>query len=579
MGKILKHKIDKLYYVFGDDGKLIIRTEDWKTALRSYNNGAAVEEEEEDQKLTKEQRKAKKAAEKLKKAQEKAEAKKEREKEKELERQQKDAEKKEKQSAKEALKQEKKEAKEAEKQQKEIEKQEKKEAKEAEKQQKAIEKQEIKEAKKEILNTEENSKVKLYSPEESNSGKWVVIDHYGESHEYTNEATAKRVYKKYQAKEKTDRKKYFTKDTLKEALKEGGMEQLKAITIDPGQAFLNGQKTNVQTADETLESQLTLSTINLNDFVDYTPSSGKSTISTLTNGLGNISTNDLLSITNDGGAGLLSKTITQATTNVMSLSGVQSLTNLAAGGLGAYGMGKELVGSLINSPEVILTLSQAIITKSIEVVTKEVTQMTTEYLMKHAQYALSFPMKITSYAMSYFNENKMSATDALKSLLQSSEGRSDEKAEKNSKKLQSEFMAKISAKSKNFINKMNKYVDKGTSYISMVTSYIENGPEWVTEQVDKQIGFLLDGVQKTIDKQWEKDKEAYDSNARALGAKAGAKMVKTYNAAIQKAQKKAQEKIKKTKVKVQAKLIATTAKAASKLGSMLGMYIPVPDMV
>ena len=38
-------------------------------------------------------------------------------------------------------------------------------------------------------------------------------------------------------------------------------------------------------------------------------------------------------------------------------------------------------------------------------------------------------------------------------------------------------------------------------------------------------------------------------------------------------------KIEKNKKKATIKLSVTKAKAASKLGSILGMYIPVPDMV
>ena len=122
---------------------------------------------------------------------------------------------------------------------------------------------------------------------------------------------------------------------------------------------------------------------------------------------------------------------------------------------------------------------------------------------------------------------------------------------------------------------MNGFVETGTSYIGMVMSYIQNGPEWVINEVDKQIGELVDGAQKEIDKQWEKDKSAYDTKAKLLGDKLGAEMVTKYNNALMAAQKKAKEKLDKQKKKATNQLTALKAKAASQLGALLGTYIPL----
>jgi F0F1-type ATP synthase membrane subunit b/b' len=109
----------------------------------------------------------------------------------------------------------------------------------------------------------------------------------------------------------------------------------------------------------------------------------------------------------------------------------------------------------------------------------------------------------------------------------------------------------------------------------MVTSYIENGPEWVTNQLDKQIKSLLEDVNSAIDKQWQKDKEVYDSKAQSLGEKLGQEMTEKYNDALQKAQKKGIEKINKTKTKASLKLCSSKAKAASLIASKTGIYIPI----
>ena len=40
--------------------------------------------------------------------------------------------------------------------------------------------------------------------------------------------------------------KYFSEETLKEAVGDSGMQQLEAVAINPGEAFLNGQNYNIR---------------------------------------------------------------------------------------------------------------------------------------------------------------------------------------------------------------------------------------------------------------------------------------------------------------------------------------------
>lgn len=378
--------------------------------------------------------------------------------------------------------------------------------------------------------------------------------------------------------------KYFSKETLKETVGDSGMQQLEAIAINPGEAFLNGKKTNVNFEDKKAEQNTSDEIKEREEVTPIQPTQPKNNNeetpedidqkakNTLTQGLGKINTNQLLSITQDGGLSLLSGQITQAAYNVTQLDQMQGLTNIAAGGMGMYGMGMELVS---NAPEIITTLSTTIISKVTEVVTQEMTEMATSYLAKHAQYALTFPQQITSYAMSYFNAHKMSIGEILKSLNNSSEGRQEQENEKANEKSKSNFMSKINKNSKTFIDKMNGFVEIGTAYIGMVMSYIQNGPEWVVNEVDKQIGELVEGAQKEIDKQWEKDKNTYDAKAKLLGDKLGAEMVTKYNNALMAAQKKSKEKLDKQKKKATNQLTALKAKAASQLGALLGTYIPL----
>lgn len=357
--------------------------------------------------------------------------------------------------------------------------------------------------------------------------------------------------------------KYFTEEKLQEAVGEQGMQQIEEVTIKPGEAFMNGETTNVNYQDPEEKEE---------DIPAEISNKESSNSSSYSSSINLDTANKIASIINDGGTSLIADTISNAAYNIGKSQPVALASKATAAGLGTYGIGKELVN---NAPEIITTLATAIISKSVEIVTEEVTKMGTTYLANHMQYITSFPMKVNSYAMSYFNANKMSIGDILKSFNESSEERIAQLNEKNEKKGLSEFISKAQDKSKKFMDKINGFIDTGTSYISMVTAYIQNGPDWVIDQVDKQITDLLSGAQKEIDKQWEKDKKAYDEKAKTLGDKAGRVMVDKYNKALTEAQKKGVEKIKKMKTKTAVKLFTVKAKAVSQIASMTGIYIPV----
>lgn len=288
--------------------------------------------------------------------------------------------------------------------------------------------------------------------------------------------------------------------------------------------------------------------------------------------LGKTGMEQLESMTINSGTAFLSGQITNATYKVTKSNPVSALTKTTAAGLGTYAIGKELYE---NREEILSTLATTIISKSIEIISKEITKLSTQYLAYHMQYATGFPNKVTSYALDYFNENKMSVGDVLKALNETAESRAEKIKNEDNKKNLSSFISNMNDKSSQFISKLNSWVDTGSSYISMVTSYIENGPEWVTNQLDKQIKSLLEDVNSAIDKQWQKDKEAYDSKAQSLGEKLGQEMTEKYNDALQKAQKKGIEKINKTKTKASLKLCSSKAKAASLIASKTGIYIPI----
>ena len=291
-------------------------------------------------------------------------------------------------------------------------------------------------------------------------------------------------------------------------------------------------------------------------------------------GLGEDKFNQLQDLAIDSGQAFLSGQITNVVFKSTQNQTTQNLIGAAATGFGAYATGKQMFE---NREEIITTLSQEIISQVVTIITKEVTAAGSEYLLRHTKQLASFPKNVTSYALSYFNANKGEANkEAINAIIKKAEDRSKELSETEKKNKQSEFVNKMKESSANVISKINEYSKVATTYVGMVTSYLENGPEWVSEQVDKQIASVVDNVKKNIDDQWNnKDLPAYQEKIESLGTDLGEEMIKQYLNALEKTQKLAMEKIEKTKSKALLKILQAKGIAASKIASLTGVYIPI----
>ena len=286
---------------------------------------------------------------------------------------------------------------------------------------------------------------------------------------------------------------------------------------------------------------------------------------------------ELESIAIDSGTSFLSGKVTSTVFKATTSDIGATATNIVAAGLGTYETGKVLYNDIKdNGVEIIITLSQVLVSKATEVITKEVAKITSDYLLKHTQEITSFPKNVTSYAMEYFNEHKMSVSDVLKTLKDASENRMKELNDKEDNKSLEDSKAKKQKDMKQVLNNINTYVNEATSYISTITSYIQNGPDWVVDEMNKQIGSIVKQVQKSIDKQWiEKDLPEYRARAKRIGEKKGQNLTDKYNRQLEKVQKKALDKIEQAKTKGITKVLSVKAKAASLIASKTGIYIPI----
>lgn len=366
--------------------------------------------------------------------------------------------------------------------------------------------------------------------------------------------------------------KYFNEDNLKKAVGDDGIKQLQENTIDPGQSFLNGENTNLMYENNSSSSKK--SDVNSNYKSNNIINSNQTT-DLLTTGAAAVMALSGDDIASKGlaakGQSFISNKVSSATASIVSSKTGQTLVNGTATALGTAVFGAQLVK---NSPEILTTLAVQITSEAINVLSGEVAKLVGVYVGNHVNAITTWPAKVQSYAMAYFNTYKMSVGDVLKNLLEAAEDRSKKESEKNKESKMSKFISNMKTKMNSVTSDINEYVSIGTSYIQMVTSYIANGPDWVTDQIDKQLGNLCETAENAVNKQWEKDKNIYNESAKNTGDAIGAEMVERYNKTLQKSQEKMLKKIENNKKIALAKAAALLGKNKTKIASMTGIYIP-----
>lgn len=282
----------------------------------------------------------------------------------------------------------------------------------------------------------------------------------------------------------------------------------------------------------------------------------------------------LKNCTINAGEAFMAGKITNIAFDATQISGVQGATQLAAAGLGAYGTVSSLFGSGEgNIKNIATTLSQEIISKVTQIVTSEITNVVAEYSLKHVNAITNFPMNVQQTAMNYFNENKKSIGDVLKELNEDVEERLKKEMEAKNEKNKKSFIDKMQNTVSEVNDKVTKFSKEALEKIALVTSYVENGPEWISDKVDKEIKNVTSAVKKEVDVQWEKDKKLYDEQIKKYGEQVGGEMVEQYDKKLEQAQKKAKEMLDKQKSATFIKAKMTVIKVKLQLMSKIGISI------
>lgn len=290
-----------------------------------------------------------------------------------------------------------------------------------------------------------------------------------------------------------------------------------------------------------------------NDYTEYIQSGGKQKEKLKTERLkfDNKIINDLNTIKKDKGAAFMSNSSTSsfvdekdptkennsAQTNQ---TAVQQISNNIPN-YRNFGMGETIPGL----PNVdITTLVQNIMKQVTDVVMKEVTKEITTYAARHAAAAASVPVKMTKEVTNIVKTCTVDVGELTKELLDNTK---DVKAEmtqtlKNNEILSQkikEYTKEVSEKKKKIEDKVKAAINK----IQTVLKYIDEGPEWVENELNKQINFLVNSVHNELEDRWyEHDKPMWDDLSNKMGNAIGLNKVQ---AASEELKKKLNEKFNK----------------------------------
>ena len=271
----------------------------------------------------------------------------------------------------------------------------------------------------------------------------------------------------------------------------------------------------------------------------------------------------------DKGQAFLSNKVTSSFVKVAQNDTVSTLTNVAATGLGTVATIKSITNK--EALKEVTVLMTQLIQAAISEITQETAKMVGEYTSKHLTAIAQLPTTTAKYTMSTFNANKMSVGDIIKQIKEKADELSEKQNKENTEQQTKNAIVNQKKKMNKIIKDVNAYIKIGMGHIESINSYISEGPQWVEDQLNKQINSVISHTKNILDKQWnEHDAKMYDDLAHNIGDPAGEAMAEKYNSTLRKAQNKIiakmETQMKKGKTKVKTGAMGAILKLAAKTG-------------
>lgn len=276
----------------------------------------------------------------------------------------------------------------------------------------------------------------------------------------------------------------------------------------------------------------------------------------------------LLNSTIDSGANFLAGQVTSAFAGPTS-----TLSNVTA--FAASSMDTVMSTAAVLNPQFLIEFTSSLVLNSTQVIINELTRITTEKVTEVTMRSLNIPVEISQISLSYFNSYKMSISDMLKELSIPTGERISIKVDLLKKIEENEFIQKVGNFATKAKEKIDTFCGESAKALNMISSYIQNGPEWISKQVNNAISDTIQMGEDYLDKQVALMNEKIDDFVKQKGETAGKILVEKYNNVLKEEGRAILNKIQILAQKATILAFTLMQQAILKVMAITGINIPV----
>ena len=220
-----------------------------------------------------------------------------------------------------------------------------------------------------------------------------------------------------------------------------------------------------------------------------------------------------------------------------------------------------------------------------EAIASEAVALTAEYSAKIMALPASIPGRIAGYTSARIDKTKsdtdrngqpydpvkLSLSDVMPQMTSPVEDLDEDKKEKKNEEKKNKKEDETKKKGQKCIESAQKVAAKSAETVAKITSHVAEGPEWMQQNVDKEIARAIKNIKQELETGYKKIEKDIDDFAQDEGDKRGANAVRLYNKELEKQAKKNVDNKKKTEKKAKIKADALAQKAKLQIFALIGL--------
>ena len=220
-----------------------------------------------------------------------------------------------------------------------------------------------------------------------------------------------------------------------------------------------------------------------------------------------------------------------------------------------------------------------------EAIASEAVALAAEYSAKIIALPASIPGRISEYTSARIGKSKgdtdrngqpydpvkLSLSDVMPQMTSPVEDLDEDKKEKKNEEKKNKKEDETKKKGQKCIESAQKVAAKSAETVAKITSHVAEGPEWMQQNVDKEIARAIKNIKQELETGYKKIEKDIDDFAQDEGDKRGANAVRLYNKELEKQAKKNVDNKKKTEKKAKIKTDALAQKAKLQIFALIGL--------